>query len=100
VDAFVGDKSESSLSELLQGYRENTIKLQKVKAPTLFEKATENTTQMLQALALLVALCFQWFRKNKEQGAALRQETPAGEEPDAPAPTAVAGSSADPHKED
>jgi hypothetical protein len=96
VDAFVGDKSESSLSELLPGYRENTIKLQKVKAPTLFEK----TTQMLQALALLVALCFQWFRKNKEQGAALRQETPAGEEPDAPAPTAVAGSSADPHKED
>ncbi|KAG0593333.1 hypothetical protein KC19_1G322000 [Ceratodon purpureus] len=100
VDAFVGDKMESSLSELLQGYRENTIKLHEVKAPTFYEKATENTTQMLQAIALLVVLFFQWFRKNKEHAAALREETPARAEPNAPAPGFVDASSADSHKED
>lgn len=91
---------ELSLSELLQGYRESTIKLQKVKGPTLYEKATESSTQMFQALALLIVLFFQWFRKNKEQGAALQQETAASGEPTAAAPSAVAGSSADPYKED
>lgn len=105
MDAFVGEKLETSLTELLQGYRENTVKLQKVKGPTLYEKATENTTQLLQALALVGALFFQWFRKNKEQGTILRQETPAdaqgsGEGSSAPESSGVAGSSVDPLKED
>lgn len=102
MDAFVGDKLETSLTELLQGYRENTIKLQKVKGPTLYEKATENNTQMWQALALVGALFFQWFRKNKEQGAVLRQETPAaGAQPSGEGSSAPESSGvADPHKED
>jgi len=105
VDAFVGDQLETSLTGLLQGYRENTIKLQKVKGPTLYEKATENSTQMWQALALVGALFFQWFRKNKEQGAVLRQETPtAGAHPSegssALESRGIAGSSADPDKKD
>lgn len=98
MDAFVGDKVDASLAELLQGYRASTIKLHKVKGPTLYEKATENSTQLFQAVALLGALFFQWFRKNKEQGTALREETaqPGAEGPSAPESSGVA----DPHKED
>jgi protein disulfide-isomerase A1 len=106
ADAFVGDKVETSLSELLQGYRENTIKRHTVKGPTLYEKATENTTQLLQALALIGALFFQWFRKNKEQGAVLRQETEtpetAGTQPSGDGSSSAPASRgvADTHKED
>ena len=92
---------ESSLTELLQGFREKTIKLQKVKAPTLWEKATENKSQLFQAIALVGVMVFQWFMKNREQGAALRQqEAQAGGEPNTPVSTDAAESSADPHKED
>jgi len=52
------------------------------------------------------ALFFQWFRKNKEQAAVLREETqtagahPSGEGSSALEAKGIAGSSADPDKND
>lgn len=96
---------ESKVADLLQRFREKTITLLEVKGPTLYEKATENTTQMLQALILLFALFFQWIRKNREAAANLRREAPESEEPRSDQPRASEPSgvdeiNADSNKED
>ncbi|XP_024369534.1 protein disulfide isomerase-like 5-2 [Physcomitrium patens] len=100
-----GDQMESKVADLLQRFREKTITLLEVKGPTLYEKATENTTQMLQALILLFALFFQWIRKNREAAANLRREAPESEEPRSDQPRASEPSgvdeiNADSNKED
>lgn len=73
VDAFVGDSVEVEVASLLQGFKENTVKREEVKAPTFYEKATENYVTMAQALGLLTMMAVTLWRKNREKRTELQR---------------------------
>lgn len=74
MDAFVGDSMEVEVASLLQGFKEDTVKREEVKAPTFYEKATENYVTMAQALGLLAMMAVTLWRKNREKRNELRRE--------------------------
>lgn len=69
---------EAELSRLLQDYKENKVKREKVKAPTLYEKATENYVNAAQYFALLIVMAVTVWRKNGERRASLLNEEREG----------------------
>lgn len=73
MDAFVGDSVEVEVASLLQGFKENTVKREEVKAPTFYEKATENYVTMAQALGLLTMMAVTLWRKNREKRTELQR---------------------------
>lgn len=58
---------EVEVASLLKGFTENTAKREEVKAPTFYEKATENYVTMAQALGLLTMMAVTLWRKNREK---------------------------------
>jgi len=75
TDAFVGNSMESELAKLLQGYKDNTLKRHKLRAPSLYERATANlgltATYVFLALAVLVMLLksldYSAFQEDREE---------------------------------
>lgn len=55
-EAFAGSSMESELAKLLQGYKDNTLKRHKMRAPSLYERATANVGLTAAYVLLIVAV--------------------------------------------
>lgn len=75
TDAFVGISMESELAKLLQGYKDNTLKRHKMRAPSLYDRATANlgltATYVFLVVAILVMLLksldYSAFQEDREE---------------------------------
>jgi hypothetical protein len=62
TDSFVGNSVESELAKLLQGYKDNTLKRHKMRAPSLYERATANLGLTATYAILVVGILFMLLR--------------------------------------
>ena len=73
TDSFVGNLMESELSELLRGFKDNTLRRHKMRAPSLFERANLPlaATFLFLIIAILVmflrSLDYSAFREDREE---------------------------------
>ncbi|KAG0602866.1 hypothetical protein M758_10G047600 [Ceratodon purpureus] len=75
TDSFVGNSVESELSKLLHGFKDNTLKRQKMRTPSLYERATANLPLTAAYLFLIIAvlvmllrgLDYSAFREDQEE---------------------------------
>lgn len=62
TDAFVGNSMESELSKLLHGFKDNTLQRQKMRAPSLLERATANLGLTATYVFLIVAILVMFLK--------------------------------------